>query len=80
MVVLHFNVWLAARVGPIFFGMPVLFWYHALFAVASVGVLWLVFHALWPEEAQEERRLFGPAALSTRRGSVREGKEEVGQE
>lgn len=48
MVPLSFPFWLSQQVGPVVFGLPIAFTYHAGYCVAAVPVLWLLFKAIWP--------------------------------
>ncbi|MPZ87343.1 MAG: hypothetical protein GEU81_04545 [Nitriliruptorales bacterium] len=50
MAVLNFAFWLDGAVEPVIFGLPIVFTYHALYVIPTVGVLWLVFKAVWPSE------------------------------
>ncbi|MQA10763.1 MAG: hypothetical protein GEU98_19860 [Pseudonocardiaceae bacterium] len=49
MVVLSFPFWLDSKVQPVVFGLPIAYTYHALFILAAVPTLWLLFKAIWPE-------------------------------
>lgn len=50
MAVLNFAFWLDGDVEPVILGLPIVFTYHALYVIPAVGVLWLVFKAVWPIE------------------------------
>lgn len=48
MVVASFPFWLSTQVDPRLFGLPVTYTYHAVQAILTVPVLWLLFRAIWP--------------------------------
>ncbi|MGH3328768.1 MAG: hypothetical protein ACRDPT_13405 [Streptomycetales bacterium] len=49
MAVASFPFWLDGRTGPVVLGLPIAFTYHALYCVAAVPVLGLLFKAIWPK-------------------------------
>ena len=53
--VLHQDVWFFKRAEPLLFGfVPVGLWYHAVFTLAVVGLMWLLVAWAWPGHLERE--------------------------
>lgn len=53
--VLHQDFWFWRSARPFVFGfMPIGLFYHACFAFASAGVMWLLVTYAWPSHLEEE--------------------------
>ena len=52
--VLHQDFWFWRDARPLVFGfLPIGLFYHAVFTVATSGVLWLLVKAAWPSHLEE---------------------------
>ena len=54
---LHQDYWFWREARPLIFGfLPIGLFYHAIFTIASAGVLWLLVALAWPSHLEEEPR------------------------
>ena len=52
--ILHQDFWFWRDARPLVFGfLPIGLFYHAVFTVATSGVLWLLVKAAWPSHLEE---------------------------
>jgi hypothetical protein len=55
LLALHQDVWLFRATRPLAFGfLPPGLWYHAVYAILSAGLMWLLVRLAWPAHREAE--------------------------